>query len=104
MAGFVRKQLAAERGERRERNYAVHQFLFEAHFIEQKSLSKQQDVWFHTTRVWHLEWREWIGRGAIVGETRGEGRHLMLRARELRERARNLQHHHHRARTHQFHH
>ena len=61
MAGFVRKHLAAERRERRERKYAVHQFLLEAHFIEQKSLSQQQDTWFHNTWVWHLEWREWIG-------------------------------------------
>ena len=83
----MRKQMATEKGERRERKYAVHQFLLEAHFIEQKSLSKQQDRWFHNTRVWHLEWVEWIGQGAIVGETRGEGRHIMLRARELRERA-----------------
>ena len=88
MAGFVRKQLAAERGGRRERNYAVHQFLLGAHFIEQKSLSCQQDRWFHTTQVWHLERVEWIDRGVIVVETRGAGQHLMLRARELRERAR----------------
>ena len=76
MAGFVRKQMAAERRERLERKYAVHQFLLEAHFTDQKNLSSQQEKWFHTTRVWHLERVEWIGRGAIVAETRGEGQHL----------------------------
>ena len=84
MAGFVRKLQAADRRERRERKYAVHQFLLEAHFMEQKSLSQQQAAWLHSTWVWHLEWREWIGRGAIVGGTRREGQHILLRARELR--------------------
>ena len=43
-------------------------------------------MWYHNTWVWHLEWREWVARRAILGSTRGDGRFLMLRARELRDR------------------
>ena len=77
MARFVRKQLATERREQQERKYAVHQFLLEAHFIAQKVINLEQDVWYHNTWVWHLEWREWVARRAILGSTRGDGRFLM---------------------------
>ena len=86
MARFVRKQLATERRERQERNYAVHLFLLEAHFIAHKVITTELEEWYHSTWVWHLEWGERLARKAILGLTRGDGRFLMLRARELRDR------------------
>ena len=62
MAGFVLKQVAAERGEWRERKYEVHQFLVGAHFIEQKSLLYQHDWWILSVQLWHVEKVEGVGR------------------------------------------
>ena len=86
MARFVRKQLATERRERQERNYAVHLFLLEAHFIAQKEIDTGLVEWYHSVWVGHLVWGERMAQRTILGLTRGEGRFLFLRARELRDR------------------
>ena len=86
MARFVRKQLATERRERQERNYAVHLFLLEAHFIAQKEIDTELVEWYYSVWVGHLVWGERMARRTILGWARGEGRFLFLRARELGDR------------------
>ena len=85
---FCAKEVSRrKRGTAGERNYEVHQFLLEAHVIQQKSLLRQHDRWIQSIQVWQLEKVEWMGRGVVVAETRGAALHLLLRARELRDRA-----------------
>ena len=64
----------------------MHLFLLEAHFIAHKEIATELEEWYHSTWVWHLEWGERMARRTMLGMTRGEGRFLFLRARELGDR------------------